>query len=188
MDGYYAWMIVATALVLMMTTPALALFYGGMSRSKSVLNMMMMSYISLGIVGIVYVLWGWSMAFAGDDVGSLFANPFDARALKDVPWESYIGGVMFQMTFAAITVALISGAIADRVKLSAWILFVPLWVTLCYFPISHEVWTTGVGFVSKHFAAQDFAGGTVVHINAGIAGLVLALIIGKRVGFGREPM
>ena len=98
MDGYYAWMLVATLLVLMMTTPALALFYGGMSRSKSVLNMMMMSYVAMGIVGIVYVLWGWSMAFAGDDVGSLFGNPFDAWALKDVPWSSYIGGVMFQMT------------------------------------------------------------------------------------------
>ncbi len=188
MDGYYAWMIVATALVLMMTTPALALFYGGMSRSKSVLNMMMMSYLALGIVGIVYVLWGWSMAFAGDDVGSLFGNPFDAWALNGVPWGSYIGGVMFQMTFAAITVALISGAIADRVKVSAWVLFVPIWVTLCYFPISHQVWSTGVGFVSKHFGAQDYAGGTVVHINAGIAGLVLALVIGKRLGFGREPM
>jgi Amt family ammonium transporter len=187
-DGYYAWMIVATALVLMMTTPALALFYGGMSRSKSVLNMMMMSYLALGIIGIVYVLWGWSMAFAGDDVASLFGNPFDAWALKGVPWESYIGGVMFQMTFAAITVALISGAIADRVKVSAWVLFVPIWATLCYFPISHQVWSSGVGFVSKHFGAQDYAGGTVVHINAGIAGLVLALVIGKRLGFGREPM
>ncbi|MBZ5737054.1 ammonium transporter [Nocardioides mangrovi] len=187
MDGYYAWMIVATALVLMMTTPALALFYGGMSRSKSVLNMMMMSYLSLGIVGIVYVLWGWSMSFAGDDVGTLFGNPFDAWALKDVDWGSYIGGVMFQMTFAAITVALISGAIADRVKMSAWVLFVPIWVTLCYFPIAHQVWS-GVGFVTKHFPAQDYAGGTVVHINAGVAGLVLALIIGKRVGFGKEPM
>jgi len=187
-DGYYAWMIVATALVLMMTTPALALFYGGMSRSKSVLNMMMMSYLALGVIGIVYVLWGWSMAFAGDDIAGLFGNPFDAWALNDVPWSSYIGGVMFQMTFAAITVALISGAIADRVKLSAWIVFIPIWATLCYFPISHQVWSTGVGFVSKHFAAQDYAGGTVVHINAGIAGLVLALIIGKRVGFGKEPM
>jgi Amt family ammonium transporter len=186
-DGYYAWMIVATALVLMMTTPALALFYGGMSRSKSVLNMMMMSYVSLGIVGIVYVLWGWSMAFGPDDIGSVFANPFTLFGLKDVEWGSYIA-VAFQMTFAVITAALISGAIADRVKLSSWCVFLPIWVTLCYFPISHMVWSTGVGFISKHLGAQDYAGGTVVHINAGVAGGVLALIIGRRVGFGKEPM
>src|SRR4051794_24814511 len=144
MDGYYAWMIVATALVLMMTVPALALFYGGMSRSKSVLNMMMMSYVALGIVGIVYVLWGWSMTFGPDDVGGLFANPFTLFGLKDVTPDDYIF-VMFQMTFAAITAALISGAIADRVKMSAWAVFVPLWVTLSYFPIGHMVW--GGGFI-----------------------------------------
>jgi Amt family ammonium transporter len=186
MDGYYAWMIVATALVLMMTTPALALFYGGMSRSKSVLNMMMMSYVAMGVVGIVYVLWGWSMSFGpSDQLGGLFANPFSLFGLKHVGWDSYIA-VMFQMTFAVITAALISGAIADRVKLSAWIVFLPLWVTLSYFPIGHMVW--GGGFISQHFAAQDYAGGTVVHINAGVAGLVLALVIGKRIGFGKEPM
>ncbi len=186
MDGYYAWMLVATSLVLMMTTPALALFYGGMSRSKSVLNMMMMSYVSLGIVGIVYVLWGWSMSFSDSNLlGGLFANPFSLFGLKGVGWDSYIA-VMFQMTFAVITAALISGAIADRVKLSAWVVFLPLWVTLAYFPIGHMVW--GGGFISEHFAAQDYAGGTVVHINAGVAGGVLALIIGKRIGFGKEPM
>jgi ammonium transporter, Amt family len=184
-DGYYAWMIVATALVLMMTTPALALFYGGMSRSKSVLNMMMMSYVSLGIVGIVYVLWGWSMSFGPSDVGGLFANPFDLFGLRDVEWSSYIG-VCFQMTFAVITAALISGAIADRVKLSAWVVFLPLWVTLSYFPIGHMVW--GGGFIAEHLGAQDYAGGTVVHINAGVAGGVLALIIGRRIGFAKEPM
>ncbi|CAI9419032.1 ammonium transporter [Nocardioides sp. T2.26MG-1] len=185
MDGYYAFMLVATALVLMMTVPALALFYGGMSRSKSVLNMMMMSYVSMGVVAIVYVLWGWSMTFGPNDVGSLFANPFDLFGLKDVTSDGYIA-VMFQMTFAAITAALISGAIADRVKLSSWIVFLPFWVTLSYFPIGHMVW--GGGFISDHFGAQDYAGGTVVHINAGVAGLVLALVIGKRVGFGKEPM
>ncbi len=206
MDGYYAWMLVATSLVLMMTTPALALFYGGMSRSKSVLNMMMMSYGALAVVGIVYVLWGWSMSFsagAGDDVGSLFANPFTLFGLKDVEWSSYIF-VAFQMTFAVITAALISGAIADRVKFSSWMVFVPIWVTLSYFPLAHMVW--GGGFLSglnpdglsallfgtadglaKVFP-QDYAGGTVVHINAGVAGLVLALVIGKRIGFGKEPM
>ncbi|MFO0801489.1 MAG: ammonium transporter, partial [Gemmataceae bacterium] len=185
MDGYYAFMIVATALVLMMTTPALALFYGGMSRSKSVLNMMMMSYVSLGIVGIVYVLWGWSTSFGPNDVGGIFANPFTLFGLKDVGWDSYIA-VAFQMTFAVITAALISGAIADRVKLSAWAVFLPLWVTLSYFPIGHMVW--GGGFILEHLGAQDYAGGTVVHINAGVAGGILALIIGKRVGFGKEPM
>ena len=185
MDGYYAFMLVATALVLMMTVPALALFYGGMSRSKSVLNMMMMSYVAMGVVAIVYVLWGWSMTFGPNDIGGVFANPFDLFGLEDVTPDGYVA-VMFQMTFAAITAALISGAIADRVKLSSWVVFLPLWVTLSYFPIGHMVW--GGGFISEHFGAQDYAGGTVVHINAGVAGLVLALVIGKRVGFGKEPM
>jgi Amt family ammonium transporter len=184
-DGYYAFMLVATALVLMMTTPALALFYGGMSRSKSVLNMMMMSYLSMGIVGIVYVLWGWSMSFGTDTAGGLFANPFELFGLKDVGAGDYIA-VMFQMTFAVITAALISGAIADRVKLSSWAVFLPLWVTLSYFPIAHMVW--GGGWIASHFPAQDYAGGTVVHINAGVAGGVLALILGRRVGWPKEPM
>ncbi len=185
MDGYYAFMLVATALVLMMTTPALALFYGGMSRSKSVLNMMMMSYIAMGVVGIVYVLWGWSMSFGSKDIGGIIANPFELFGLKDVEWGSYIG-VAFQLTFAVITAALISGAIADRVKLSAWVVFLPLWVTLSYFPIAHMVWNAD-GFIFG-LGAQDYAGGTVVHINAGVAGGVLALIIGKRLGFGKDPM
>src|SRR3954453_13382844 len=187
MDGYYAWMIVATALVLMMTTPALALFYGGMSRSKSVLNMMMMSYIAMAVVGLVYVLWGWSESFgdgfSGD--GKLFANPFTLFGLKDVPDSSLIA-VAFQLTFAVITAALISGAIADRVKLSSWIVFLPIWVTLCYFPLAHMVW--GGGWISQHLHAQDYAGGTVVQINAGVAGGVLALIIGRRIGWPKEPM
>jgi Amt family ammonium transporter len=182
-DGYYAFMLIATAFVLMMTVPALALFYGGMSRSKSVLNMMMMSYVAMGVVGIVYVLWGWSMSFGGD--GTFFANPFTLFGLKDVDWTSYIA-VCFQLTFAVITAALISGAIADRVKMSAWVVFLPLWVTLSYFPIAHMVW--GGGFIAEHLAAQDYAGGTVVHINAGVAGGVLALIIGKRVGWPKEQM
>jgi Amt family ammonium transporter len=142
----------------------------------------------MGIVGIVYVLWGWSMSFGSEDkLGGLFSNPFELFGLNGVESSGYIF-VMFQMTFAVITAALISGAIADRVKLSAWVVFLPLWVTLSYFPIAHMVWSTGVGFISKHFGAQDYAGGTVVHINAGVAGLVLALIIGKRVGFGKEPI
>ena len=203
MDGYYAWMLMATSLVLMMTTPALALFYGGMSGSKSVLNMMMMSFSAMGVIGIVYVLWGWSMSFAGDDVGTLFANPFDAFGLEGVDWGSYIA-VGFQMTFAVITAALISGAIAGRVKFSAWMGFLPIWITLSYFPLAHMVW--GGGFLSganpdglsarlfgfadgvANIAPQDYAGGTVVHLNAGMAGLVLVLLIGKRLGFGSEPM
>jgi ammonium transporter, Amt family len=184
-DGYYAWMIVATLLVLMMTTPALALFYGGMTRSKSVLNMMMMSYVAMGVVGIVYVLWGWSESFSTTGDGNLFANPFTLWGLQDVGWGSYIA-VCFQLTFAVITAALISGAIADRVKLSSWVVFLPIWVTLCYFPLAHMVW--GGGWISEHLHAQDYAGGTVVHINAGVAGGVLALIIGRRVGWPRDPM
>ncbi len=186
MDGYYAFMLVATLLVLLMTTPALALFYGGMTRSKSVLNMMMMSYVSMGIVGIVYVLWGWSMSFSdgfsGD--GKLFADPFELFGLKGVATSDYIY-VMFQMTFAVITAALISGAVADRVKLSAWVVFLPLWVTLSYFPLAHMVF--GGGLIGGRIGAQDYAGGTAVHINAGVAGLVLALVIGKRVGWPRDP-
>src|SRR5215203_85257 len=203
MDGYYAFMLVASSLVLMMTMPALALFYGGMSRSKSVLNMMMMSYGAMAVIGIVYVLWGWSMSFAGDDVATLFANPFDAFGLEGVGFDSYVY-VAFQMTFAVITAALISGAIADRVKFSAWMVFVPIWITLSYFPLAHMVW--GGGFLSglnpdglsarlfgtvdglANVVPQDYAGGTVVHINAGVAGLVLVLVIGKRLGFGKEAI
>jgi len=187
MDGYYAWMIVATALVLMMTTPALALFYGGMTRSKSVLNMMMMSYVSLAVVGIVFVLWGWSEGWGGDGVGNgdgkLFANPITMFGLHGVSPANYIY-VLFQLTFAVITAALISGAIADRVKFSSWIVFITIWVTLCYFPIAHNIW--GGGWFYSKFPNLDYAGGTVVHINAGIAAGVLALVIGKRVGWPRD--
>jgi len=186
-NGYYAWMVVATALVLMMTTPALALFYGGMTRSKSVLNMLLLSFTALATVAIVFVLWGWSMGWGGDGAGNgnekLIANPFTMFGLDGVSQGNYIY-VLFQFTFAAITVALISGAIADRVKLGAWILFAVLWVTAVYFPIAHNVW--GGGWLYSHFPNLDYAGGTVVHINAGIAGLVLAVIIGKRVGWPRE--
>jgi Amt family ammonium transporter len=151
-----------------------------------VLNMMMMSFITMGIVGIVYVLWGWSMSFSdgfsGD--GKLFADPFKLFGLKDVASSDYIY-VMFQLTFAVITAALISGAIADRVKLSAWVLFLPLWVTLSYFPLAHMVF--GGGLIGGKIGAQDYAGGTAVHINAGMAGLVLALIIGRRIGWPKDP-
>jgi len=210
--GNTAWMLTSAALVLLMT-PALAFFYGGMVRGKSVLNMMMMSFGALGLVGIIYVLWGYSMSF-GSDVGGFFGNPFDVFGLQDltdtdasnllsgsgVPSLVWVG---FQLTFAVITVALISGAIADRTKFSTWLVFSGFWVTLSYFPLAHMVWGGGFlsgsedGLAAKIFgttdgaatvAPIDFAGGTVVHINAGIAALVLVTIIGKRKGFGREPM
>ena len=188
-DGYYAWMIVATALVLMMTTPALALFYGGMTRAKSVLNMMMMSYVALGTVGITFVLWGWSEGWGGDGIGNgnhkLIADPFTLFGLHNVHASNYIY-VLFQFTFAAITVALISGSIADRVKILPWAVFSVLWVSIVYYPIAHNIW--GGGWFAHHFPNLDYAGGTVVHINAGIAGGVLALIIGKRIGFKKDPM
>lgn len=186
MDGYYAFMLIATALVLMMTVPALALFYGGMSRSKSVLNMMMMSYIAAAIVGILYVAVGWSMGFGGD--GTLFANPFELLWLDGVSTGDYIF-VMFQMTFAIITVALISGAVADRMKFAAWVLFVPLWALLCYFPMAHMVFScTDDSLICGRIGAQDYAGGTAVHINAGVAALVLVLLLGKRFGWPTEKM
>src|ERR671921_2776266 len=211
MDGYHAWMLMSASLVLMMTTPALALFYGGMSRSKSVLNMMMMSFSAMGVVAIVYALWGWSMSYsttipnvdgeAGGEFLQIFSDPFNQFGLTDTDPANYVF-VAFQLTFAVITAALISGAIADRVKFSAWLLFLPIWITLSYFPPAHMVW--GGGFLSgvrngladllfsgdggAAVAPIDYAGGTVVHINAGIAGLVLVLMIGKRLGFGKEPM
>jgi ammonium transporter, Amt family len=199
--GYHAFMLVAASLVLMMTTPALALFYGGMSRSKSVLNMMMMSFSAAGVVGIIYVLWGWSTSYGSEDVAMLFNNPFESFGLSGLGGQDYIF-VGFQMTFAIITAALISGAVADRLKFSAWLVFLPLWVTLSYFPLAHMVW--GGGFLSgatngladlifsgeggAAVAPIDYAGGTVVHINAGVAGLVLAILLGKRLGFGKEPI
>jgi Amt family ammonium transporter len=186
-NGYYAWMIVATAFVLMMTTPALALFYGGMTRTKSVLNMMMMSFVAMGVVGIVFVLWGWSEGWGGDGVGNangqLIANPFHMFALLHVSSSNFIY-VLFQLTFAVITVALISGSIADRVKIGSWVVFCVLWVTLVYFPIAHNIWAGG--WFAAHFPNLDYAGGTVVHINAGVAGGVLALVIGRRKGWPRD--
>jgi Amt family ammonium transporter len=189
MDGYYGWMIVATLLVLMMTTPGLALFYGGMTRSKSVLNMMMMSFSAVSVVGLVFVLWGWSEGWGGDGVGNLngklIASPFHMFGLAHVSPANFIY-VLFQLTFAVITVALISGAIADRVKLSSWLVFCAVWVTVVYFVIAHNVWAGG--WFYSHFPNLDYAGGTVVHINAGVAGGTLALIIGPRVGFKKDPM
>ncbi len=199
-SGNTAFMILAASLVLLMT-PALAFFYGGMTRSKSVLNMMMMSFGALGLVGIIWVLWGYSATF-GTDQGGIIGDPFQYFGLSGLTNEESlmkgsgvpaIVAVGYQATFAIITVALISGAIADRVKFSTWMVFAGLWATLCYMPIAHMVWgggwLGGDGFVAENLSTPiDFAGGTVVHINAGMAGLVLALIVGKRKGFGKEPM
>jgi ammonium transporter, Amt family len=210
MDGYHAWMLIASSLVLLMIVPGLALFYGGMGRSSSVLNSMMMSFSALGVVGVVYALWGWSMSFSsvpdeardpsnpGWDAFGLFASPFDQFGLEGTLPSSYIT-VGFQLCFAAITAALVSGSIVDRAKFSAWLLFLPIWATLSYFPLAHQVW--GGGFLSgspdglsslvfgtadatAKVVPVDYAGGTVVHINAGTAGLVLALVVGHRTGFG----
>ena len=210
-----AFLIVCASLVLFMTVPGLALFYGGMSRAKSVLNMMMMSFGAFGVVGLIYVIYGYSMAFGSEDIGGIIANPFEKLGLAgtdglvnpfgyegygNIPELIFVG---FQLTFAVITVALISGAIADRVKFSTWLVFSGLWVTLAYFPIAHMVWGGGLlsgsesGLSSLIFGSTDgaanvapidFAGGTVVHINAGMAGLVLALVVGKRLGFGKVAM
>jgi Amt family ammonium transporter len=196
-------MLVSASLVLLMT-PGLALFYGGMVRGKSVLNMMMMSFSAIAVVGVVYVLWGWSMSY-GATIGGFVGNPFDQFGLGGSfeglsVLDEETGAAMptlvdvgFQATFAIITVALISGAIADRVKFGTWIVFSAIWVTLAYFPLAHMVWNDGFlsgegPFVFGGAEPIDFAGGTVVHINAGVAALVLALIVGKRKGFGKEPM
>jgi len=157
-----------------------------MSRSKSVLNMMMMSYVAVAIVGILYVAVGWSMGFGGE--GTFFANPFELLWLDGVTTDNYIY-VMFQMTFAIITAALISGAVADRMKFSAWVVFVPIWALLCYFPMAHMVFScTDDSLICGRIGAQDYAGGTAVHINAGIAALVLVLLLGKRFGWPKDKM
>jgi Amt family ammonium transporter len=198
--GNTAWMLISAALVLLMT-PALAFFYGGMTRAKSTLNMMMMSFGALGIVGVIWMLWGYSLTF-GPNVAGIIGDPFTYFGLKGLTDDNslmFASGVPatvavgYQATFAVITVALISGAIADRAKFGTWLVFAGLWVTLVYAPIAHMVWGGGMlggtGFVAENLSTPiDFAGGTVVHINAGMAGLVLALILGKRRGFAKEPM
>ena len=199
--GDTAWMLISTGLVTLMI-PGLALFYGGMVRVKSVLNMMMMSFGALAIVFVLWIAYGFSMVF-GDSVGGkglvgdigefLFLNGLDNpdSLIGTIPAVVFIA---FQGIFAAITVALISGSIADRAKFGAWMVFAGIWATLVYFPVAHWVFAfdefvakTG-GWIANDLGALDFAGGTAVHINAGAAGLALALILGKRIGFGRVPM
>ena len=218
--GDTAWMLASSALVLLMT-PGLAFFYGGMVRAKGVLNMIMMSISAMGVVTVLWVLYGYSLAF-GNDVNNLFGDPSQYFGLKGL-----IGGnaaeaivadpsagvvavdavtiplagtipqtvfVAFQLMFAIITVALISGAVADRLKFGGWLLFAGLWATFVYFPVAHWVFAfdgvtaeTG-GWIATKLKAIDFAGGTAVHINAGVAGLVLAVILGKRAGWPGTPM
>ncbi|MBD0840076.1 MULTISPECIES: ammonium transporter [unclassified Streptomyces] len=195
MNGTDTGFVLISAALVMLMTPGLALFYGGMVRAKSVLNMLMMSFISLGIVSVLWVLYGYSLAFSGD-AGGLIGN-LDAIGLKginaDTVMESFTGNdisvfafALFQMLFAVITAALMSGALADRVKFSSWMIFIGVWVTIVYFPVAHWVWGTG-GWLLE-LGVIDFAGGTAVHINAGIGALAAVLVVGKRVGFKKDPM
>lgn len=184
-----AWIIVSTALVMMMTPAGLALFYGGMSRYKNLLNTLAMTFVTYCIVSVVLVLWWYSLAFgesASSLIGSLnhlFLAGIDVNSLSgSIPTIVF---VLFQMTFACITVALILGAIVDRMKFSSWIVFTVLWATFIYSPVCNWAW--GGGWMSQ-IGALDFAGGTVVHINAGVAGLVLSIVLGKRKGYGKESM
>jgi len=200
-SGDTAWMLISTGLVTLMI-PGLALFYGGMVRVKSVLNMMMMSFGALAIVFVLWIIVGFSIVF-GDSIGGngivgdptqfLFLNGLDNAdaAIGTIPAAVFIA---FQGIFAAITVALISGSIADRAKFGSWMVFAAIWATLVYFPVAHWVFAfddfvakTG-GWIANDLGALDFAGGTAVHINAGAAGLALAIILGKRVGWRKEAM
>lgn len=179
--GDTAWMLIATALVMLMSLPGLAIFYGGLAKAKDTLNTIAMVFTAYAIASVVWVIYGYSLAF-GTDIGGIIGSP-EKLFLSGVDIESLEGTipellfVAFQGTFAAITLALISGSYIERMKFSAWLIFSILWVSLVYVPIAHWVW--GGGFLAK-LGALDFAGGTVVHINAGIAGLVGALILGKR--------
>jgi Amt family ammonium transporter len=201
--GNTAWLLTSAALVLLMT-PGLALFYGGMVRAKSVLNMMMMSFGALALVSVLWVLYGYSFAFSNDIGYGLLGDPLEAIGLKGLMEDTgaalpSMAFVAFQAVFAIITVALISGAIADRAKFSTWMVFVGIWASLVYFPIAHWVFdftltddagnvTHTGGWIANNLKAIDFAGGTAVHINAGVAGLALAVILGKRIGWRKEPM
>ncbi|GAA0534738.1 ammonium transporter [Saccharopolyspora subtropica] len=204
-SGDTAWVLVSAALVLLMT-PGLAFFYGGMVRSRGVLNMLMMSLGSIGVVGVLWVLIGYSTAF-GSDVGGLglLGNPAEFFGLGQLLGEDQVSGsvptlafVGFQAMFAIITVALISGAIADRARFGPWLLFAGLWAIVVYFPVAHWVFafdttddagnvTAVGGWIANRLAAIDFAGGTAVHINAGAAALALALVLGRRVGWPKDP-
>lgn len=189
--GDTAWLLAATALVLLMT-PGLALFYGGMVRTKSVLNMLLMSFVSIALVTVVWLLAGYSLAF-GDDVFAGLIGGLDHLGMAGIGPSTLTGTVptllftTFQLTFAILTTALISGAIADRAKFAAWLVFVPLWALLVYVPVAHWVWGPD-GWVSSSLGAIDFAGGLVVEIASGASGLALCLVIGPRIGFKKDAM
>ncbi len=189
--GDTAWVLASAALVLVMT-PGLAFFYGGMVRSKNVLNMLMMNYVTIGVVGVVWVLLGYSLAF-GD--GGRFIGDFSHIGLKDTIGQltgadghqiPVLAFVMFQAMFAIITPALFTGSIADRIKFAPFLVIMAVWSLLVYAPIAHWVWAPNGWLFS--LGAEDFAGGTVVHANAGAAGLALALVLGKRKGWRKDPM
>jgi len=198
-SGDTAWMLTATALVLFMTIPGLALFYGGMVRSKNILSVMMQCFAITGLMSILWMVYGYSLAFdtTGMEAGVTNFNSFvgglDRAFLSGLTPDSLIGAfpesvfITFQMTFAIITPALIVGAFAERMKFSAMLVFMGVWFTLVYAPIAHMVWG-GDGGLMWDWGVLDFAGGTVVHINAGIAGLVACLVLGKRKGFPTTPM
>ena len=187
-SGDTAWMLTSTLLVILMTLPGLALFYGGLARSKNMLSVLMQIFVIFSLISILWAIYGYSLAFSGE--GKFFGG-FDKIFLKGVTPDTF-GAlttipeyvfVAFQGTFAAITVALIVGSFAERIKFAAVLVFAVLWFTFSYVPMAHIVW--GGGLLAKD-GALDFAGGTVVHINAGIAGLVGAYVVGRRIGFGRE--
>ena len=186
--GDTAWILVSTALVLLMTIPGLALFYGGMVRKKNVLSTMAHSFVVAGIVSLTWVIVGYSLAFSE---GNAFIGGLDKLMLSGITTDALTGTipeilfVIFQMTFAIITVAIITGSIAERMKFGAFVAFITLWSVIVYAPITHWVW--GGGWLGND-GALDFAGGTVVHINSGVAGLVAAYMLGKRMGLGRESM
>jgi Amt family ammonium transporter len=199
--GDTAWMLVSTILVILMTIPGLALFYGGLVRSKNMLSVLMQVFAGFCMVALLWVAYGYSLAFGGPTDGSgisAFIGDFSKIFLNGVTPDSVsatfskgvgipeLTFVIFQLTFGAITPALIVGAVAERMKFGALMLFLAIWFTFSYLPIAHMVWASGGFLFSK--GALDFAGGTVVHINAGVAGLVAAIVLGPRVGFLKEPM
>lgn len=187
--GDTAWMIVATALVMMMTPAGLALFYGGLSRYKNLLNTIAMTMVAYCLGSVIWVMWGYTLAFGPSKAG-LFGG-FDFLFLNGIGVDNLSGTIptyvflLFQMTFAGITVALVLGSIVDRMKFSSWVVFTILWLTFIYSPVAHWAW--GGGWMGE-MGALDFAGGTVVHINAGVAGLVLSFMVGRRLGYGKEAM
>ncbi len=190
-EGNSAFMIIATVLVIMMAIPGLALFYGGLVRSKNMLSILMQVFVTFSLISIIWVVYGYSLAFSDGGAYNDYIGGLSKIFLKGIGSDTLSGTIpefvftTFQLTFAALTPALIVGAFAERIKFSSLLVFMALWVTAVYLPIAHMVWGGGV---LATLGAKDFAGGTVVHINAGIAALVGAIVIGKRIGYGKEAM